>query len=331
MSHPFRAGKPKLNALHNEPSENHTRNIHPIGEVPAQLSRTTDQLGHHGDLGNSPIGAGNHTEHSLGGTTSNRSKRPGRGGNISCDRCRVHKNHVKKPCTVDPNDPNGACYPCVQAGLSEKCGERLPPPKRLARDRSRDTQHSMIHQTLAAERFENLYMSEVTSATQVDAIDLTKLDSKTDAPPTPEQIDFVDRFADLRNIDLNVNRPTHGLDQQPLVSNPNVEPGATASFFGPLFGEQEFALQLGNLHTSSSMLAPEGFLDLPITPPDLQPIHTLLFRRWPSLSPSIIIDAVDNMVANLSALAQEGETEEQEYFPDYFAEADAMGRESDKM
>jgi hypothetical protein len=95
---------------------------------------------------------------------------------------------------VDPKDPNGACYPCVQAGLSEKCGERLPPPRRLARDRSHGTQQSMIHQTLAVERLENLYMSEVTSATQVEAIDLTTLDSKTGAPPTPEQIDFIDRY-----------------------------------------------------------------------------------------------------------------------------------------
>jgi hypothetical protein len=110
-----------------------------------------------------------------------------------------------------------------------------------------------------------------------------------------------------------------------------VEPGATASFLLPLFGEQEFALHLRHLHSSSSMLAPEGFPDLPVTASDLQPIHTQLFRMLPSLSPSIIIDAVDNMVAHLSARAREGDTKEQGYFPNFYAEAEAMGKESDKM
>lgn len=337
MSHPFGAGKPQVNTFRNERSENQKRQVHPIEEVPTQPSHTAaSQLGHPGDLEYSHIPAGHYPENSESSSTPNRSKRPGRGGNISCDRCRSHKNHVKKPCRVDPNDPNGACYPCVQAGLSEHCGERLPPPKRLARDMSRATQQSTIRQTFAADLLKDFYTSEVTSATQVEAIELTKLDSQTGAPPTPERADFVDRFADLSNADLNRNRPTHGLDQRPLISNPNMERGEIAPFFFPVFGEQEFALHLTHLPPSSSMLSLEGFPEfpgvpqfpqLPITAPDLQPIHTHLARIFPWLSPSIIIGVVDNMVAELSA--QEGQAKQQGYFPDIFGEAEA--KEGAKM
>lgn len=153
--------------------------------------------------------------------------------------------------------------------------------------------------------------SEAKFATQIRDVDLNKLETLSGATHTPEKFFdryrgppsgiSDDRFAELRNSDLNRDRPAHGLDQQSLPSAPNVELGNTS----PFFGVQGSVVHLEHLPASSSSLfVPQGFSPFPNTPSDLRTIHSIYARMFPILDSSIIIDMVHNTVNHLRSLEQ---------------------------
>lgn len=129
----------------------------------------------------------------------------------------------------------------------------------------------------------------------------------------------------MDNIDLNSDRPKHGLDQQSLISDPNVQiESETTDTLSFPFGVQKSVM---HLDPSSSGSSPRGLQEFRINPSDVGLIHSILAPKLPFLDELIINRALQQTVAQLIML---NDNEVTRILQDQVKDSDANGRLSDK-
>jgi hypothetical protein len=128
----------------------------------------------------------------------------------------------------------------------------------------------------------------------------------------------------LDNIDLNSDRPKHGLDQRSLISDPNVQIEAEASTLSFPFGVQKSVM---HLDPSSSDSSPCGLQEFCISPSDVSLIHSILAPKLLFLDQSTINTALHQTVAHLTML---NDNEATKILKDLDEDLDADGKLSDK-
>ena len=133
------------------------------------------------------------------------------------------------------------------------------------------------------------------------------------------------RYATLDNIDLNSDRPTHGLDQQSLISDPNVqiEAEATETLSFP-FGVQKSVMHLDQ---SSSEFSPRGLQEFRISPSDVGRIHSILAFKLLFLDTLTINKVLSQTVAHLTML---NDNEATRIFQSLPKNSDSNGKLTDK-
>ena len=129
----------------------------------------------------------------------------------------------------------------------------------------------------------------------------------------------------MDNIDPNSDRPKHGLDQQSLISDPNVQikAEATDTLSFP-FGVQKSIM---HLDPSSSGSSPRGLEEFRISPSDVSLVHSILARKLLFLDDMTINKALQQTVAQLTML---NDNEATRILQGLTKDLDANGKMSDK-